>query len=133
MRPALAPGGLLLIGEPFWREEPPGEAHAALDLGADAFTSLPGTLERFEAAGLELLEMVLADGNSWDRYVAAQWWTVAAGWTITLITRTRPRCAAISTVPGAPTSPTGAGTSAGACSCYGRRAEDGRHGLASFP
>jgi SAM-dependent methyltransferase len=77
MRPALAPGGLLLIGEPFWREEPPGEAHAALDLGAEEFTSLPGTLERFEAAGLELLEMVLADGNSWDRYVAAQWWTVA--------------------------------------------------------
>src|ERR1700734_2938355 len=24
LRPALAPGGLLLIGEPFWREEPPG-------------------------------------------------------------------------------------------------------------
>ncbi|MGH3121262.1 MAG: SAM-dependent methyltransferase, partial [Streptosporangiaceae bacterium] len=77
MRPALAPGGLLLIGEPFWREEPPGEAHAALDLGAEEFTSLPGTLDRFEAAGLELLEMVLADGDSWDRYVAAQWWTVA--------------------------------------------------------
>jgi SAM-dependent methyltransferase len=77
MRPALAPGGLLLIGEPFWREEPPGEAHAALDLGEEEFTSLPGTLERFEAAGLELLEMVLADGDSWDRYVAAQWWTVA--------------------------------------------------------
>ncbi len=77
MRPALAPGGLLLIGAPFWREEPPGEAHAALDLGTEEFTSLPGTLERLEAAGLELLEMVLADGNSWDRYVAAQWWTVA--------------------------------------------------------
>ena len=77
MRRPLAPGGLLLIGEPFWREEPPGEAHAALALGAEEFTSLPGTLERFETARLELLEMVLADGDSWDRYVAAQWWTVA--------------------------------------------------------
>ena len=77
MRPALAPGGLLLIGEPFWREEPPGEAYAALDMGPEEFTSLPGTLDRFAAAGLELLEMVLADGDSWDRYVAAQWWTVA--------------------------------------------------------
>ncbi|HEX3387746.1 MAG TPA: class I SAM-dependent methyltransferase [Streptosporangiaceae bacterium] len=76
MRPALAPGGLLLIGEPFWWEEPPGEAHAALALGAEEFTSLPGTLDRFEAAGLELLEMVLADEDSWDRYVASQWWTV---------------------------------------------------------
>ena len=78
MRPALAPGGLLLIGEPFWREEPPGEAHAALDLGPYTFTSLAGTLDRFEDAGLELVEMVLADEHSWDRYMAAQWWTVAA-------------------------------------------------------
>lgn len=77
MRPALVPGGLLLIGEPFWREEPPAEAHAGLALGAEEFTSLPGTLDRFEEAGLELLEMVLADGDSWDRYVASQWWTVA--------------------------------------------------------
>lgn len=78
MRPALAPGGLLLIGEPFWRETPPGEAHAALDLGPHEFTSLTGTLDRFEDAGLELVEMVLADEDSWDRYLAAQWWTVAA-------------------------------------------------------
>jgi hypothetical protein len=77
MRPAVAPGGLLLIGEPFWRETPPAEAYDALDFGPDEFTSLPGTLDRFAAAGLELLEMVLADEDSWDRYVAAQWWTVA--------------------------------------------------------
>jgi hypothetical protein len=78
MRPALAPGGLLLIGEPFWRETPPDEAYDALAMGRDEFVSLPGTLERFAAAGLELVEMVLADEDSWDRYVAAQWWTVAA-------------------------------------------------------
>ena len=78
MRPAVVPGGLLLIGEPFWREPPPEEAHAALDLGPYSFTSLAGTLDRFEDAGLELVEMVLADEHSWDRYMAAQWWTVAA-------------------------------------------------------
>lgn len=33
-------------------------------------------LERFEAADVELVEMVLADHDSWDRYVAAQWWTI---------------------------------------------------------
>ncbi len=78
MRPALAPGGLLLIGEPFWREPPPEGAHEALSLGPGEFVSLPGTLDRFEDAGAELLEMVLADEDAWDRYVAAQWWTVAA-------------------------------------------------------
>ena len=78
MRPALAPGGLLLIGEPFWREPPPEEAYAALGIAPDEFASLPGTYDRLAAAGLELLEMVLADEDSRDRYVAAQWWTVAA-------------------------------------------------------
>ncbi len=76
MRPTLRPGGLLLVGEPFWHEEPPPEAHAALGLGHGDFTSLVGTLDRLEAAGTQLVEMVLADGDSWDRYVAAQWWTV---------------------------------------------------------
>lgn len=28
------------------------------------------------ALRLELIEMVLADADSWDRYVAAQWWTI---------------------------------------------------------
>lgn len=76
LRPALRPGGLLLIGEPYWIDVPPPEAYRALGFGPDEFASLVGTLDRFEAAGAELVEMVLADGHSWDRYIAAQWWTV---------------------------------------------------------
>jgi SAM-dependent methyltransferase len=76
MRRSLAPDGLLLVGEPYWAEPPPEPAYEAVGLGRDDFTSLAGTLDRFEAAGVELVEMVLADGDSWDRYVAAQWWTV---------------------------------------------------------
>lgn len=74
MRPALRPGGLLLIGEPYWTATPPGGIPAEYA----EFTSLEGTLDRLEAAGLSLVEMVLADRDSWDRYVAAQWWTVDA-------------------------------------------------------
>jgi SAM-dependent methyltransferase len=77
MRPAVHPGGLLLVGEPYWNEEPPAAAYEALDLGRDDFTSLVGTLHRIEDAGAQLVEMVLADGASWDRYIAAQWWTVS--------------------------------------------------------
>ena len=76
MRQCLHPGGLLLVGEPFWREPPPEQAAAALGLGPDDFTSLTGTLDRFESAGTQLVEMVLADEDSWDRYVASQWWAV---------------------------------------------------------
>lgn len=78
MRRPLRAGGLLLVGEPFWHEPPPEEALVALECGPDDFTSLGGTLDRFDTAGLELVEMVLADENSWDRYVAAQWWTIDA-------------------------------------------------------
>ncbi|MDX6355787.1 MAG: hypothetical protein QOF98_2690 [Streptomyces sp.] len=76
LRPAMRPGGLMLIGEPYWTEPPPAEALE--EIGADAadFASLAGTLNRFEAAGMELVEMVLADGDSWDRYAAGQWFTI---------------------------------------------------------
>jgi SAM-dependent methyltransferase len=76
MRPALRDDGLLLIGEPFWHTEPPAEAYAALQVGADEFTSLAGTADRLADTGVELVEMVLADQDNWDRYVAAQWCTL---------------------------------------------------------
>jgi SAM-dependent methyltransferase len=78
LRPAVRPGGLLLIGEPYWLSEPPAEAYTALHAKPDDFTSLAGTADRLTAAGVNLIKMVLADQDSWDRYVAAQWWTLDA-------------------------------------------------------
>ncbi len=75
MRAALTQDGLLLVGEPYWIDPPPAAAIDAVGAGED-FADLAGTLERFHAAGVELVEMVLADGDSWDRYVAAQWRTL---------------------------------------------------------
>jgi SAM-dependent methyltransferase len=77
MRPALADDGLLLVGEPYWIDEPPEAAYTAFGWSPDEFTSLRGTFDRFTAAGCELVEMVLADGDSWDRYVASQWRTLS--------------------------------------------------------
>ena len=77
MRPALRPGGLMLVGEPYWTEPPPKDALTAMGCKPEDFTSLAGTLDRFEAAGMRLVEMVIADGDTWDRYVASQWWTVS--------------------------------------------------------
>lgn len=76
LKTALKPDGLILVGEPFWLSSPPYEIYAAMGVGEDEFTSLVGTLDRIEEAGLELIEMVAADTNSWDRYVTAQWATV---------------------------------------------------------
>jgi SAM-dependent methyltransferase len=69
------PGGLVLIGEPFWREDPPDQStvegcHAT---AKEDFLDLPGLVGLFGELGWDLVEMVLADEDSWDRYVAAQW------------------------------------------------------------
>ncbi len=76
MSRSLRPGGLLLVGEPYWTEEPPAGAYASVGVEPGDFRTLAGTLDRIESAGAELVEMVLADGDSWDRYAAAQWWNV---------------------------------------------------------
>ncbi len=75
LRRSLAPGGMMLIGEPYWRREPPDQATAeACDgIGHDGWRSLPGLLESFGDLGCNVVEMVLADQDSWDRYAAAQW------------------------------------------------------------
>ncbi|MFD0307434.1 SAM-dependent methyltransferase [Streptomyces sp. NPDC127119] len=75
LRRSLAPGGIMLIGEPYWRREPRDRAtvegcHAG---SRDDHRSLPELVEQFGALGCDLVEMVLADQDSWDRYVAAQW------------------------------------------------------------
>lgn len=76
MKKALNPNGFLLVGECYWISEPPPAALQAVGVDPDYFASLSGTLDRIESAGCELVEMVLADHDSWDRYVAAQWLTV---------------------------------------------------------
>ncbi|MET8712190.1 SAM-dependent methyltransferase [[Kitasatospora] papulosa] len=72
---SLRPGGLMLIGEPYWRREVPDEETArACHAGSRAdFRLLPDLVEQFGELGYDVVEMVLADGDSWDRYQAAQW------------------------------------------------------------
>jgi SAM-dependent methyltransferase len=75
LRRSLRPGGVLLIGEPYWRAEPPDQetiegCHAT---SRDSFHSLPDLVSLFAELDCDLVEMVLADEHSWDRYEAAQW------------------------------------------------------------
>jgi SAM-dependent methyltransferase len=67
--------GLLLIGEPFWHEEPTDEVRQAAGEGyeGDLFVTLAEMPQRFEECGLQLIEMVIANIDGWDRYEAPQW------------------------------------------------------------
>ncbi|MCE5312328.1 MAG: hypothetical protein LLF86_04165, partial [Nitrospiraceae bacterium] len=75
---SLGAGGIILIGEPYWRQLPPTEdvAKACLANSISDFLTLPGLLASFNHLGYDVVEMVLADQDGWDRYEAAKWLTM---------------------------------------------------------
>ena len=75
---SLCPGGIILIGEPYWRQLPPTEdvARGCLAHSISDFLLLPELLASFGCLGYDVVEMVLSDQDSWDRYEAAKWLTM---------------------------------------------------------
>lgn len=75
---SLRSGGLILVGEPFWRQMPPSEdvAKACEGVAIADFLMLPELLASFGGLGWDVVEMVLADQDGWDRYEAAKWLTM---------------------------------------------------------
>ncbi len=75
---SLRPGGILLIGEPYWRQLPPTEeiARGCLANSISEFLTLPRLLASFNSLGYDVVEMILASQDDWDRYEAAKWLTM---------------------------------------------------------
>jgi SAM-dependent methyltransferase len=75
---SLSTGGLILIGEPYWRQLPLTDdvAKGCLANSISDFLILPELLASFGHLGYDVVEMVLADQNGWDRYEAAKWLTM---------------------------------------------------------
>jgi SAM-dependent methyltransferase len=75
---SLRTGGIMLIGEPYWRQLPPSEdvAKGCLANTVSDFLVLPDLLASFGRLGYDVVEMVLADQDGWDRYEAAKWLTM---------------------------------------------------------
>ncbi len=75
---SLRSGGIILIGEPYWRQLPPTEevARGCLANAVTDFLVLPELLASFRQLGYDVVEMVLADQDGWDRYEAAKWLTM---------------------------------------------------------
>jgi SAM-dependent methyltransferase len=75
---SLRAGGIILVGEPYWLQLPPTEdvareCHAG---SISDFLMLPELLASFGDLDYDVVEMVLADQDSWDRYEAAKWLTM---------------------------------------------------------
>ncbi|MBN1150296.1 class I SAM-dependent methyltransferase [candidate division WOR-3 bacterium] len=75
---SLRTGGIILIGEPYWRQKPPTEdiAKGCLARSISDFLMLPELLASFDRLGYDVVEMVLANQDCWDRYEAAKWLTM---------------------------------------------------------
>lgn len=75
---SLKPGGIMLLGEPYWRQLPATDeiAQACGVSSLADFLTLPGLVSTFDELGYDVVEMVLADQEGWDRYEAAKWLTM---------------------------------------------------------
>ena len=75
---SLRSGGIILIGEPYWLQSPPTEdvAKGCLANAISDFHMLPELLASFDDLDYDVVEMVLADQDGWDRYEAAKWLTM---------------------------------------------------------
>jgi SAM-dependent methyltransferase len=75
---SLSGDGIILIGEPYWRQLPPTEdiARGCFANSVSEYRILPKLLAGFVDLGYDVVEMVLADQDCWDRYEAAKWFTM---------------------------------------------------------
>ena len=75
---SLRTGGIILVGEPYWRQLPPTEdvARGCLANAVSNFLLLPELIASFGHLGYDIVEMVLADQDGWDRYEATKWLTM---------------------------------------------------------
>lgn len=67
------PGGLVALGEPFWRGEPSPEHLAAGGYSREQFASHEENCQAGSAAGLVLLHAIAANEDDWDRYEGLLW------------------------------------------------------------
>ena len=68
-----APGGLVLVGEPFWMEAPEEGYLAAEGMTADAYATHQGNVEIGEGEGFVPVYAVASNRDEWDRYETLQW------------------------------------------------------------
>jgi SAM-dependent methyltransferase len=73
----VAPGGWVIVGEPYWLQKPSEEYLAALGVPEDGFGTHSGNVEAGELRGLDLTHTLVSSKDDWDRYEGLQWYASA--------------------------------------------------------
>lgn len=68
------PGGWVVVGEPYWIQEPPEACLAALEVDRDDFGTHSGNVEAGELRDLELVHTFVSNQDDWDAYEGLQWY-----------------------------------------------------------
>jgi len=76
-----APGSWVVVGEPYWRQEPVAEYLEAIGEKRNAFGMHYENVEAGQELGLELVYTLVSNQDDWDRYEGLQWYA-ATVWAI---------------------------------------------------
>ena len=71
------PGGWVIVGEPYWQQEPSGDYLEASGLSREEFGSHSSNAETGEGRGMELVHTIVSNKDDWDRYEGLQWLSTA--------------------------------------------------------
>lgn len=71
------PDGWVVVGEPYWRQEPSEDYLEASGLTRHDFGTHPGNVEAGELRGLDLVHTFVSNEDDWDTYEGLQWYATA--------------------------------------------------------
>ncbi len=69
----VVPGGLIVVGEPFWLQDPSQGYLDASGLQRESFGTHADNARAGEKHGLQLVYTIVSDKNDWDQYEGLQW------------------------------------------------------------
>lgn len=73
-----APNGWIVVGEPYWRQEPPREYLEALGESRDNYGTHHENVEAGQELGLEAVYTLVSSHDEWDHYEGLQWYAAEA-------------------------------------------------------
>lgn len=76
LREMTKPGGLVIVGEPFWLKEPDDEYLEAVQMTQKSYRSHEENVLVGEKEGFTSLYTIVSSKDDWDHYETLQWWAV---------------------------------------------------------
>jgi SAM-dependent methyltransferase len=73
----IEPGGWVVVGEPFWLQDPSPEYLEASGCERESFGSHASNVKAGEERGLELVHTLVSSRDDWDVYEGLQWYATA--------------------------------------------------------